>query len=332
MRKIRIAQIGSNYNSHGPQIFRSLCKQSELFEVVGYALPENGHDLSPKRLSCFEGYREMTLEEILSDKSIEAVTVETDEIYLTKYAKMAVDAGKHVHMEKPGGIDPVAFASLIDAVKAQGNVFHIGYMYRYNPMVEELMARIRRGELGEIISVEAQMNCHHPEEIRRWLGALPGGMMFYLGCHLVDLILQICGKPQEIIPLNCSTGLGGVESEDFGMAVFRYPHGVSFAKTSAYEYGGYLRRQLVVTGSLGTVELKPFEYGSEAHMFTDMRESRVHSWSDPGVSTTSPEFNRYDHMLASFAAMVRGEAVNPYTADYELELYRTLMACCRVPC
>ena len=37
-------------------------------------------------------------------------------------------------------------------------------------------------------------------------------------------------------------------------------------------------------------------------------------------------------MLASFAAMVRGDAVNPYTPDYELELYRTLMTCCRVPC
>ena len=96
-------------------------------------------------------------------------------------------------------------------------------------------------------------------------------------------------------------------------------------------YGGYLRRQLVVTGSLGTVELKPFEYGSEAHMYTNMRESRVHRWGDPGVSTVSEEYDRYDNMLASFAAMVRGEKVNPYSPDYELELYQTLMTCCRVP-
>lgn len=332
MRKIRIAQIGVNYNSHGPQIFRSLCKQSDLFEVVGYALPENGHALPESRSACFEGYREMSLQEILEDKTIEAVTVETDEIYLTKYAKLAVEAGKHVYMEKPGGIDLAAFEALIDTVKQHGNVFHIGYMYRYNPMVIDLLARIRRGELGEIISVEAQMNCHHTDEVRKWLGGFPGGMMFYLGCHLVDLILQICGQPQEIIPLNCSTGVGGIDSVDYGMAIFRYPRGISFAKTSAMEYGGYLRRQLVVTGSLGTVELKPFEYGSEAHMYTDMRESRVHRWGDPGVQTTSPEYDRYDSMVAAFAAMVRGDIVNPYTPDYELELYRTLMTCCRVPC
>ena len=332
MRKIRIAQIGTNYNSHGPQIFRSLCQQSELFDVVGYALPENGHDMPAGRRSCFEGCREMALEDILNDPTIEAVTVETDETYLTKYARLAVEHGKHVHMEKPGGIDPAAFTALIDAVKAKGTVFHIGYMYRYNPMVRDLMARIRRGELGDIISVEAQMNCHHNDDVREFLNNYPGGMMFYLGCHLIDLILQIQGAPQQILPLNRKTGVNGIGSEDFGMAVFTYPNGISFAKTSAFEYGGYLRRQLVVTGTRGTVELKPLEYGSEMHMFTDMRESREHKWSDPGVTSTSAEYNRYDSMLASFAAMVRGEQVNPCTPDYELELYRTIMTCCGISC
>ena len=35
-------------------------------------------------------------------------------------------------------------------------------------------------------------------------------------------------------------------------------------------------------------------------------------------------------MLASFAAMVRGEKENPYTYDYELELYKTVLQCCGV--
>ena len=41
MRKIRIAHIGCNKNSHAPQIFTSLKEQSELFEIVGYTLPED---------------------------------------------------------------------------------------------------------------------------------------------------------------------------------------------------------------------------------------------------------------------------------------------------
>ena len=39
-------------------------------------------------------------------------------------------------------------------------------------------------------------------------------------------------------------------------------------------------------------------------------------------------FCRYDDMMQAFAAMVRGEKENPYTTDYELLLYRTLLQCC----
>ena len=52
-------------------------------------------------------------------------------------------------------------------MKETGKVFHIGYMYRYNPYIQELIAQIKDGELGEIISVEAQMNCTHPATTRQ---------------------------------------------------------------------------------------------------------------------------------------------------------------------
>ncbi len=156
-------------------------------------------------------------------------------------------------------LDPFApdFEALIQTMKQTGKVFHTGYMYRYNPYIRDLLERIRRGDLGKIISVEAQMNCIHLRQLRQWLGNFPGGMMFYLGCHLVDLILQIQGQPKEIIPLNTTTGCN-TQADDFGMAVFVYENGVSFAKTTALEIGGYARRQLVVTGTEGTVEIRLF--------------------------------------------------------------------------
>ena len=110
---------------------------------------------------------------------------------------MCAKAGKHIHMEKPGGINLADFEKLIGVMKETGKVFHTGYMYRYNPYVSELIDRVKNGQLGEIISVEAQMNCILSKETRTWLSCLPGGMMFYLGCHLVDLALQIKGQPQK---------------------------------------------------------------------------------------------------------------------------------------
>jgi len=259
---------------------------------------------------------------------IEAVTVETEEIYLTKYATLVATHKKHIHMEKPGGLELAAFEKLIDMIKNNGTVFHIGYMYRYNPYIMELKEQIQHGEFGEIVSVEAQMNCVHPPKVRQWLENFPGGIMFFLGCHLVDLILQLQGKPENIIPLSRSTGHMGVTAEDFGMAVFEYPSGVSFAKVNATEVGGFGRRQLVVAGTKKTVELKPLEWYEAGGLFTGKVEYTSNNWHDAGVAGKSDIIDRYDKMMTSFAAMVRGEMENPYTYDYELELYRTLMKVC----
>ena len=133
MRKIRIAQIGISENGHGRLIFQSLTHLSEDFEVVGYALVEGEREKFAKYLHYFDGYPELTLEEILNDPTIEAVTIETEEIHLTKYAQMAAERGKMIHLEKPGSQELADFEKLINLVKEKNLVFHTGYMYRYNP-------------------------------------------------------------------------------------------------------------------------------------------------------------------------------------------------------
>jgi len=329
MRKIKIAQIGTSTNSHGNDIFRCLKRNSDIFEIAGYHFPENERKKFPERMPCFDGYREMTLEEILNNPEIEAVTVETEEIYLTKYAQTAADSKKHMHMEKPGGALLADFEKLIETVKNNKTVFHTGYMYRYNPSVAELKEQIKNGELGDIISVEAQMNCIHPQKTRQWLENFPGGMMFFLGCHLVDLIYSIQGAPKRIIPLNKCSGVNGVTSKDFGMAVFEYENGVSFAKTSAVEKGGFERRQLVVSGTKRTVELKPLEwYAEDDILITGKCVRESDRWGDFTERVDSEPYNRYDSMMQNFAKMVRGEKENPWSYDYELELYKVVLQAC----
>lgn len=330
MSKIKIAQIGTSTNSHGNLVFNSLKKQSDIFEIVGFAFPENERKKYPERMKDFEGYTELTVDEILNNPEIEAVTVETEECYLTKYALMAAEKAKHIHMEKPGGTVLSDFEKLISTVKKNATVFHTGYMYRYNPFVIELMDRIKKGELGEIISVEAQMNCAHSKELRNWLGSYKGGSLFFLGCHLIDLILQIKGMPENIIPLSKSTGIDGTSSEDFGMAVLEYKNGVCLAKVNSNEIGGFARRQLVVSGTKETVELKPFEILVDGGQVTTKTEYSSADWNNRGITTESAVYDRYDPMMRSFAEMVRGEKENPYSYDYELELYKTILKCCDI--
>lgn len=330
MKKIRIAQIGTSVNSHGSDVWCRLLKNSDVFEVVGYAFPENEREKFPQRASFFDGYREMTVDEILSDPEIDAVAVETEEIYLTKYALMVARAGKHLHMEKPGSQDLSSFEELISEVKKNGKAFHLGYMYRYSAYVTELLSQVRSGELGDIISVEAQMNCIHPKEVRQWLSCFKGGMMFFLGCHLIDLIIKIQGQPERITPYNRSSGLDDVKAEDFGMAVLEYKNGISFAKTVSCEIGGFERRQLVVTGTKKTVELKPLEWHSPEGwgQSTYRTEYTSCGWWDRGEKSTSPAYDRYDNMMRAFASYCRGDAVNPDTPDSELELFKATLAAC----
>ena len=334
MRKIRIAQIGMNKYSHADTIFGTLTRFPEVFEIAGYALVENEREECAEKLHFFDGYSELTLDEILNDPTIEAVTIETDEIHLTKYATLAAEHGKHIHMEKPGSESLSDFENLLDTVRRGGKVFHMGYMYRYNPYVKQILADIKSGEFGEIHAVEAQMDCKHlPGAVIDWLATFKGGMMFYLGCHLIDLVLQIQGEPDNIAVFNRSTGISPVCSNDFALAVFEYKNGCSTVKSDASEVGGYARRQLVVVGSKKTVELKPFEMmipgKSPRKIYTDKTEYTSGDWTDLG-SSERVEIDRYDDMMLAFASMVRGERENPYTLDYELKLFKTILKCCGI--
>lgn len=330
MKKLKIAQIGIGHD-HAQPAYATIKKQTDLFEVIGWckSADEAARDMKPA--GCFELEKEMTVEQILDYPGLDAVVVETDDWSLTEYAQMAADRGLHIQMDKPGAQPQDEFEKLARTVKEKNLVFHLGYMYRYNPAIIEIMEKVSAGEYGVIYSVETHMNCEHPASKRQWLAHFKGGMLYFLGCHLIDLIFRIQGMPEEIIPLSTSTGFDGVTGEDFGMAAFKYKNGVSFAKTSACEPGGFNRRQLVVCGSKKTVEVRPLEWyiGYNGLQKASVRVAEAnHGWQYDGKHADTDPFDRYEAMMADFAAMVRGEKENPYTLEYECALHRVILAAC----
>ena len=333
MKKIKIAQIGAGHD-HATAAITTLKLQNDIYELVGYAVVEGDEAVYEKNRSIYDNVKIMTVDEILNYPRLDAVCIETEDRRLTEYAIKAAEKGLHIHMDKPGSESDENFDRIIDIVKEKRLVFHTGYMYRYNPAVIKLKEDIKSGRLGEIYSVEAQMNCNHPPEKRRWLGNYPGGMLYYLGCHLIDLIYGICGAPKEVMPLSMSVGTDGVEADDFGMAVFKYKSGVSFVKSTAVEIGGFERRQLVVCGTKGTVELKPFEWlvGESSGVFvpqtTGVREAFDERWHVKGEYHNAPVHGRYDAMFRAFADYVNGVRKNPYDYEYERELHKIILKAC----
>ena len=333
MKKIRIAQVGTNSMTHGAPTLDSILKHPDLYEFVGIAEPidEWKHNLDTPRYKAVPQY---TVEELLERDDLDAVAIETNEELSTQYAQPFADRGVAVHLEKPGAPDHRAFVRLAETLREKGLPLHLGYMYRYNPLVRRAFRLIEDGALGEILSVEAQMNCLHTPENRQWMKRFPGGMMFFLGCHLVDLIYRIQGMPREVIPMNMPSGFGGTDSDDFGFAALRYQNGVSFIKTTAVEVNGYTRRQLVINGTKGTVEIKPLEAFAGGTMLTASGAytpaEKAVSWADHSERWTTEPFDRYDAMMEDFAELVRGEHANRWDYDCEIQVHRLLLRCCGV--
>ncbi len=334
MERLKVVQIGGEHD-HATPVLDSLIRQNDLFDLVGYVIPEDDaavqFESAKKR---FEGIPRLTLAEAFSTPGLRAAVIETSEKKLTKYARVAAERGLAVHMDKPGGDDGEEYQRLLALLKENRTVFSLGYMYRYNPAIRKLFAMKASGELGEIISVEAQMNCIHTPWKRDWLKQFRGGMMFFLGCHLIDLILQLQGEPLEILPMNRSTGLDGAQGEDFGMALLRYARGWSFAKTTAVELGGFMRRQLVVSGTKATVELNPLEYAVPAadhkNQCTDMfvttaEQCGERGWGARGEKMTFGPVNRYDDMMRTFGEAALGLRPCPVDYEYEATLHRAVL-------
>ena len=220
----------------------------------------------------------------------------------------------------------------MDEAKNGNKGFQLGYMYRFNPAILSLYEAVKNGDLGDILYINAEMNCTHTAEKREWLRDYPGGMMHFLGCHLVDVIFRLQGEPEEVIALNQPSGLDSVEADDEGFAVFRYPSGVSFARTTSVEKGGFMRRQFVVVGTEQTWEIRPTEYyrktDDEKNLLTDYGIKTSTAWRDPGAWRTTEPYNRYDAMFRSYYQIARKEKENEYSFEYEKKLYHLILRAC----
>lgn len=332
MKPVKIIQIGVGHD-HAPATFDSLKRHSECFELVGW-VPVPGEEEQAEKLRVSSVYSDvpcLALEDALAIPGLEAAAIETVDRDLTQYALAAAEKGLAVHMDKPGGVSQDDFTRLCSVIRGGSNVLQLGYMYRYNKDINAAIAKAKSGELGTVYSVECHMDCEHPASKRQWLADYPGGMMHFLGCHLIDLIVQVMGIPDEVIPYNQPIGTDGVTGDDFGFALLKYPSGVSFAHTTAVEPGGFMRRQMVICGTKGTIELRPLEEYTSAGQVTRGRICTAgNGWGTDGTRFTGEPTHRYDPMMLDFAAMVRGESVNPFTLDYELALHEVLLRACGV--
>ena len=322
MKKIKIGQIGIGHN-HGEAKMKAARKFPELFEIVSYA-EENERWIEKRGANKgYEGLPRMSVEEVIAKS--DAILVESDVWDLTKYAKMCVDAGKHIHMDKPASGTLAEYKYVLDTAKEKNLVVQLGYMYRYNPAVLQCFEHIKNGDLGEIYSINAEMSTFHKPEYKKWLTNFGGGIMYILGSHLVDLIVYMMGEPKKITTYLKHTGLDGIDFEDNNLAVLEYDKALARIFVSSVEVNGYGRRQLVVAGSKGTVNICPLERPIKM-TYSDI-QMVDRPWENVCLEVPIENVSgdcRYDNMMQDFYAYIMGTKQNPFTYEHDYLVQKVL--------
>lgn len=322
MKKIKIGQIGIGHN-HGEAKMLAVRKFPELFEVIGYA--EENQEWGEKRggLKGYDGLKRLSVDEII-EKS-DAVLAETDVWNLTETAQKCIDAGKHIHMDKPASGTLDEYKTLLDTAKAKNLIVQLGYMYRYNPAIIKCLEHIKNGDLGEIYSINAEMSTYHTVDYKKWLTNFKGGIMYILGSHLVDLIVYILGEPDKMTSFLKHTRLDNVDFEDNNLAVLEYEKALARVFVSSVEVNGWGRRQLMVSGSKGTVNIMPIENNCTM-TYADLNISTM-PYEDMKQTVDIkdiPKDCRYDDMMQDFYAYIQGTKKNPFSYEHEYLVQKVL--------
>ncbi len=329
---IRIAQIGIGHN-HGDATMNTLRRFPEYFQVAAVAEDDKAWFEKRKGLKPYQDLRWMSEDEILDIPGLEAVCVETDVPRLNTIVSKCVQRGLHVHMDKPGGEDYAGFEASVRLAQRKNLIFQVAYMYRYNPYIARLMEMVKAGELGEIFEIDAQMSTTHSIPYRQWLSQYKGGDMYIFGSHLIDLVVCMLGETDKVAAFNHNSFPEEARCVDNGLAVLEYERATCTIRATSMEANGYYRRQLVVCGGKGTVEIKPLEMPTRMSVaYTEpFKAGEIHTNGHPDARKfleVPSNGQRYDAQLVDFARIIRGEHPNPFDYDHELKTQRvTLRAC-----
>ena len=319
---IKIGQIGIGHN-HGEAKMIAVKKFPELFEVVGFA--EENEEWLEKRgnLECYQDLKRYSVDELI--EKCDALLIETDVWNLTEIAQKCIDAGKHVHIDKPASGTLQEYKKMLDTAREKNLIIQLAYMYRYNPAIQKTFQLISEGKLGEIYSINAEMSTFHSQNYRKWLTGFGGGVMYILGCHLIDLIVYIMGKPNKIHSFLKHTKLDDIDTNDNNLVVMEYEKALARVFVSSVEVNGYGRRQFVVSGSKGTVNICPLEQPLQmTYSDTQIANTAFGDRKEIVQIEDNTATCRYDEMLKDFYCYIMGLKENPFTYEHEYNVQAVL--------
>lgn len=331
MQRIKIGQIGVCHE-HAAGKMVTLRRMPEVFEIVGVVDDRettNAANFPCEDFSPYDGLTWMSEEELLNYPGLQAVAVEVPNSELVPTAMRCMERNLAMHMDKPGGEDLASFEKLRDGCRKRNLPFQMGYMYRNNPAMQWCANAIRQGWLGDVFEIHASMSHNYGGDVyQEYLSNFSGGVMFNLGCHLIDLIVAMLGRPEQITPYLKSTPGVSDAIKNNCLTIIEYPDTIVTVRVCSVEVDGIGRRRLKICGTKGSVELCPLERfdGQPLTMRLTLLEDIPEYSAGTHIVDFGVKDDRYEDQLMELARIINGEIENPYTYEHDCLVQEVILA------
>jgi D-xylose 1-dehydrogenase (NADP+, D-xylono-1,5-lactone-forming) len=137
-------------------------------------------------------------ETLLADPDVDAVYISLPNTMHVEWSIKAVEAGKHVLVEKPFSRHPEEVEQAFDAAERAGCLLSEAFMYRHNPSTARLVELVRDGAIGElrVIRTAFSYSLYDADNIRLRTD-VEGGSLMDVGCYCVSGSRLLAGEPES---------------------------------------------------------------------------------------------------------------------------------------
>lgn len=170
-----------------------------LPEFEFYSVWERSKNIAQELYPNVRTFR--SLEELLADPVAELVIVNTPNYTHYEYTKKALEAGKHVIVEKPFTVTSAEAEELIALANKVGKKLSVYQSRRFDSDYRTVKRVVDSGVLGKIVEAEIHYDRFTPALSPKVHKETPGpgrGLLYDLGSHLIDQVLQMWGEPEAI--------------------------------------------------------------------------------------------------------------------------------------
>jgi len=194
--------------------------------------------------------RHQGYEALVNDPEVDAIYVSTPHPWHHKHALLALNAGKHVLLEKTFTIN-AREAQEIKELAAAKNLFVLEAMWsRFLPSMDAIFTVIDSGILGEIKLVIADHSQYLPDVLRLWDPNLGGGALLDLGIYPVSFAVRVLGFPKVVL---ARATLTGQRVDETTSIIFEYESGAQATLTTCMSAAGPVTATVI--GTFGRIEI-----------------------------------------------------------------------------